>query len=388
MKITYSQFLAAERAHEGEVLFTPWRKRRFSARCTEQGVEITPASSGIPRLIPRAALKRYINHFNLTGSTTTPDDAKDFNHSYVPAILQMIAEQPRIANPQKRASSDEDGAGSLVRAKRGKLAPQTHRPKKSAILLRWKDREARNYIDVLPLEWFATTGSKIDETHKVRSRNGREYEAKCNVTIRGLVAKLDYEPYDAFNKSQKMQLGVARLQFADTDRTAISNAQWKPKGADEFEDCEIETPQFEVPPALPYTPPSGAAKKKAHMVRERPGQKAFRRDLKSAYRDRCCITDCGVSDALEGAHVDPYKAPASDNVRNGLLLRKDVHALFDEHLIGIEPETLIIRVASLARSEECYSGLPGTKLNLPAEPSHHPDLGALQRHWRRFRGER
>jgi HNH endonuclease len=387
MKISYSKFLAAVEANEGRALLTAGGKRRFTVRCTAQGVEVTPASSGFPRWIPRSAIERYIDHYNRTGSTRPLDRAKDFNHSYVPAILEIITGQRSRTNQRGRAASDEMNAGFSVGAQRGKRAAPIHRPAESAILVRWKDKVSRNYLDIIPLEWFASTVPKRGVTHKVGGRGGREYTAKCDVTVHGLVADLDYEPYALFNFKQGMLLGVARLTFADSDRTALQGAQWKSKGVDEFEDCEFETPQFEGPPESPYTPPSGAAKKKAHMVRERPGQKAFRRNLKLAYGHCCCITGCGVSDALEGAHIDPYKAPASDNVRNGLLLRKDVHALFDEHLIGIEPGTLIIRVASLARSEACYAKLHGAKLKPSAELSYHPDPGALERHWRLFRGD-
>ncbi len=123
------------------------------------------------------------------------------------------------------------------------------------------------------------------------------------------------------------------------------------------------------------------------MVRERPGQAKFRRDLKSAYAQRCCISGYAVPEVLEGAHIDPYKAPASDNLRNGLLIRRDIHALFDKHLIAIHPDTLAIHVAKVARKTAGYADLHGTKLQLPVDSSHQPDPGALHRRWKKFRAE-
>jgi hypothetical protein len=179
-------------------------------------------------------------------------------------------------------------------------------------------------------------------------------------------------------------IGVARLDFADTDRTAIARARWRPKGQTEFAEFGFEVPSYEVPPALAYVPPTKSAKKHAQMVRERPGQAAFRRDLKGAYGNRCCITGCTVAEALEGAHIDPYIAPKSNHVKNGLLLRRDVHALFDKDLVAIEPRTKVICVAKQVRGKSNYGWLHGAKLRKTGETSHSPDPAALQRRWQRF----
>jgi HNH endonuclease len=63
----------------------------------------------------------------------------------------------------------------------------------------------------------------------------------------------------------------------------------------------------------------------------------FRKKLIAAYRGRCAVTDCDAYDALEAAHILPYRGPAFDHVTNGLLRRADIHTLFDLNLIGIEP---------------------------------------------------
>jgi|GEM_PF-2100792 len=260
-------------------------------------------------------------------------------------------------------------------------------PDTSAVLLRWKDGEAANYSDVLPLDWFATSDPKLGVIHKTMGPRGARSMSQCNVSVEGLTAELDYERFGAFNEARGMFLGVARLHFADEDLTAIERVEWKPEGAAAFVDCRFETPNFELPPAPPYLPPTEADGKTLQMVRERPGQAAFRRNVKAAYNLRCCMTGCTVAEALEGAHIDPYKAPASDSLRNGLLLRRDVHALFDKHLIAIDPDTHLIHVATKARGVDDYAKLHGVKLTLPAQPSHHPDPGALKRRWPQFRSD-
>lgn len=257
-------------------------------------------------------------------------------------------------------------------------------PDETTIVLEWDDAASRGYFDILPLGLFAKMGVLKGVVHVTRRPRGKDYHAKCDLTVGVNYAELDYEPYAAFNDKNGMFNGVARLKFADTDRTALESVEWKSMGKVAFTDIPFRCPTYSVPPAPPFTPPAHRAKKRAQMVRERPGQAKFRRDLKSAYAQRCCITGCTVSEALEGAHIDPYRAPASDNLRNGLLLRRDVHAVYDKHLISIEPSSLTIRVAEGARGAGGYADLDGKKLRLPVGPSHHPDPGALERHWKAF----
>lgn len=82
----------------------------------------------------------------------------------------------------------------------------------------------------------------------------------------------------------------------------------------------------------------------AAIVRRR-GQRSFREALLKAYSGACAITGCTIPAILEAAHVHPYKGDHTNVVNNGLLLRADVHTLFDLGLIAIEPQTLIVRVS-------------------------------------------
>ena len=59
----------------------------------------------------------------------------------------------------------------------------------------------------------------------------------------------------------------------------------------------------------------------------------FRDALIGAYAGRCAITGCSVLDILEAAHITPYLGPDTNHVTNGLLLRADLHTLFDTCLL-------------------------------------------------------
>lgn len=79
----------------------------------------------------------------------------------------------------------------------------------------------------------------------------------------------------------------------------------------------------------------------------RPNQSAFRRRLMALYRGRCVLTRVRVGPALEAAHVFPWTGdPVLDEPDNGLILRRDLHALFDAGLFAIHPVSRRINMAA------------------------------------------
>ena len=103
----------------------------------------------------------------------------------------------------------------------------------------------------------------------------------------------------------------------------------------------------------------------------RRGQPAFRAALLAAYGGRCAITDCGIEDVLEAAHISPYSGPSSDHVCNGLLLRADIHTLFDCGLLAFDPKTRQVVLANRLRGSD-YAHLAGQVLREPSDPAHQP----------------
>jgi predicted restriction endonuclease len=116
---------------------------------------------------------------------------------------------------------------------------------------------------------------------------------------------------------------------------------------------------------------------------QRRGQPEFRAKLIAAYNGRCAVTGCDALEALEAAHIVPYCGKESQHISNGLLLRADIHTLFDLDLIGIVPDNSEVAIASglLASS---YSDLKGKKLAIPGNSAHRPHKDALAQRWKRF----
>jgi hypothetical protein len=66
-----------------------------------------------------------------------------------------------------------------------------------------------------------------------------------------------------------------------------------------------------------------------------------------------------------------------------LLLRSDIHTLFDLDLIGIDPETLTISVAPAIKAT-VYAELQGQTLTFPENVANAPNTEALKERWKRF----
>jgi hypothetical protein len=83
----------------------------------------------------------------------------------------------------------------------------------------------------------------------------------------------------------------------------------------------------------------------AGQRKNRIGQQRFREALLARYGEICAFTGPQPPAILEAAHLIPYHKNPEHEVKGGLLLRRDLHALFDDFLITINPESWSIQVA-------------------------------------------
>ena len=81
---------------------------------------------------------------------------------------------------------------------------------------------------------------------------------------------------------------------------------------------------------------------------------------------------------LEAAHVLPYKGDHTNRVDNGLLLRADLHTLFDCQLLWITADNTVALAPALLATD--YASLQGLPLRLPASSSDHPNPAHLAAH--------
>ena len=133
--------------------------------------------------------------------------------------------------------------------------------------------------------------------------------------------------------------------------------------------------------AEPFDPSNikDARKRNSKMMAQRRGQPAFRNALLDAYDRKCAITGCEVVEVLEAAHIYPYQGPDTSKVVNRLLLRADVHTLFDSRLIAVDVKNMTVPVDKSLEGSE-YSTFHGQELHIPSDTEQRPSCEVLKMH--------
>ncbi|MBS0367447.1 MAG: HNH endonuclease [Proteobacteria bacterium] len=121
-----------------------------------------------------------------------------------------------------------------------------------------------------------------------------------------------------------------------------------------------------------------------YLTRGRLGQGGFRVLVTEAYERRCAITGEKTLPVLEAAHIRPYADNGPHLVRNGLLLRSDLHKLFDLGYVTVTPD-LQVEVSSRLKSDwhngREYYAYHGHPLRVqPADNSSRPAREYLRWH--------
>jgi HNH endonuclease/EVE domain len=146
---------------------------------------------------------------------------------------------------------------------------------------------------------------------------------------------------------------------------------------------ELVTPRLQ--PFLPHAQVIGSSLQLDERTRtlipvvQRQGQPEFRNQLIEAYGGRCAITACDAIDALEAAHISPYLGPKTNHVTNGLLLRGDIHTLFDRGLVAIDDERMTVILHETLKLTT-YRNLDGIAIHLPTSATLRPDPVAVRHH--------
>lgn len=131
----------------------------------------------------------------------------------------------------------------------------------------------------------------------------------------------------------------------------------------------------------PTYSPTGVEDNRERTLREitmRQGQGAFRSGLLTAYEGRCAISGSSVKQVLEAAHITPYLGPETNHISNGLLLRSDLHTLWDRGLIYLCEDLKLQLKPSLETSE--YFDLAGEKIRARTGDSPELSMDAIRAH--------
>lgn len=130
--------------------------------------------------------------------------------------------------------------------------------------------------------------------------------------------------------------GRMQVRRADNESSELTAIQQEQEGKGVFDPASLEDARHRI----------------VTSIVSRRGQQRFRQSLLEAYQGRCAITGCAIADVLEAAHILPYRGPQTHEVSNGLLLRANIHTLFDLDLLKIHPTEMRVELSpSLADSD-------------------------------------
>lgn len=105
--------------------------------------------------------------------------------------------------------------------------------------------------------------------------------------------------------------------------------------------------------------------------------------MTDAYTRKCAVTGEKVLPALDAAHIKPFSDGGEHSVPNGVLLRKDIHSLFDAGYVTITPD-YHFEVSKSVQVEfnngKEYYRLHGSRIYLPTNKELHPARTALDWH--------
>jgi len=119
------------------------------------------------------------------------------------------------------------------------------------------------------------------------------------------------------------------------------------------------------------------------LITPRLGQGAFRVAVTEAYGRQCAITNGKVLPALDAAHIKPYAEGGLHTKSNGILLRKDIHSVFDAGYVTINDDfkfSVSKKVKEVFNNGEEYLRLQGIPLRLPERKADWPDVDLLRWH--------
>lgn len=187
---------------------------------------------------------------------------------------------------------------------------------------------------------------------------------------------------------QLIRLGTGRgVRFALYDPSVhgvwelvdVGDKPLRPRFRDAADKKELEKACRETTEGGMFDPSEDARRRMMAAIVQREGQPAFRRALLEAYGGACAISGCAVEAILDAAHIVPYRGAQTNLVGNGLLLRTDLHKMFDLHLFCIDSTTRTIHLSEVLKTSE-YANLEGTALREPRDRDKAALTDALKHH--------
>jgi putative restriction endonuclease len=144
----------------------------------------------------------------------------------------------------------------------------------------------------------------------------------------------------------------------------------------------LKVPLFDDLFGTPMTANAAARYGEPVLTQPRLGQGGFRLKITSLY-GKCAVSGEHSTPVLEAAHIRPYSQQGSHSVSNGILLRSDIHKLYDRGYVTVDPD-YTFRVSSRLKDDfkngKTYYELENRKIWLPGDPVNWPSRENLDYH--------
>lgn len=247
--------------------------------------------------------------------------------------------------------------------------------------IQWTNQEAGGATDILPMLLFSRERANEQISHRLRWPGAGVVSVRCRLSVSGDSAELIYDAAEA--KRSDIWPGTARLVFKNGDRDRVDHVLW----------ADPNKPYERLEPVIQYLDDGteGEIERQTRFGRmsKRPEQTVFSASVRDAYNETCAVTGCATPEALEAAHIKVDERDrggeeprVDDNsIENGILLRADIHALFDAGLISLSKDGKTVDVSERL-SDETYSFLKGKKVSPPMYSP--PSRDNILSHRRRF----
>jgi len=191
-----------------------------------------------------------------------------------------------------------------------------------------------------------------------------------------LLASAVFFPRDQWVR-QPSDWGKQNLRYKRYDLT-------QGEGLRVWQECKERAQTVAAPPVDEiFASDSGDRYGRPTLVIPRRGQGTFRVAVTEAYARACAVTKEHSLPALEAAHIKPFSEDGPHQVSNGLLLRSDLHRLFDRGYITVTPDHKLEVSRQLKehfQNGKSYYPFHGGEVVVPRAASLRPDPALLLWH--------
>lgn len=203
-----------------------------------------------------------------------------------------------------------------------------------------------------------------------------EYRSRHDAAWTALEGLLRASELRELCKSTKSQLSMRELDWA-----AFSSALEANGASRAIHRIQNRVPDFLFISTedIQVTIPSGHAQA---MVRVRKGQRQFREHLLASFGNVCAFTGSAPERVLDAGHLYSYASLGEHKLHGGLMLRKDVHRLFDDGWLAVNPHSLTVDVSDSLSHFPQYARLHDRKLEVRLRDEQ---VGWIEQHWMEHR---